>query len=92
MPGIIINAYKKSDKLNNAVRYLIKPNIVNINKQKVIKIFKKIITFESYAITSLQTPSIFLAEHNQLKKRLNFLETTAFLKANKFVKRSKIQA
>ena len=87
---MLTKANKRAAKIE-IFSYILLP-FVNINKQKVIKIFKKIITFESYAITSLQTPSIFLAEHNQLKKRLNFLETTAFLKANKFVKRSKIQA
>jgi|GEM_PF-1699127 len=89
MPGITTNEYKKNDKLNKAVRYLIEPNIVNINPQKFIKVLIEILTFEGYAITNLKTPCIFLIELNQLKKRENFLESIAFLKANKFVKRSK---
>ena len=61
MPGITTTAYKENDKLYKAARYLIKPNIVNINFQKNIKVFKEIITFKSYAITNLKTPCIYLA-------------------------------
>jgi len=60
MPGITSNAYKENDKLYKAVRYLIKPNIVNVNLQKDIKVFKEIITFKSLAITNLKTPYINL--------------------------------
>ena len=61
MPGITTNAYKENDKLSKAVRYLIKPNILNVNLQKDIKVFKEIITFKSYSITNLKTPCIYLA-------------------------------
>ena len=89
MPGIAINAYKKNATLNKAFRFFIKLHIVNSNLQKDIKVFKEIITFDCDAITNSKTPCVYPAEHNQLKKRLIFLETTALLKAYKFEERSK---
>ena len=61
MPGITTNAYIENGKLNKAVSFVSKPNILNANLQKDIKVFKEIITFKSYSITNLKTPCIYLA-------------------------------
>ena len=89
MPGIAITAYKKNSKLNKAIRFFIKLHIVNSNLQKDIKVFKEIITFDCDAITNSKTPCVYSVEHNQLKKRLNFLKTSAFFKAYELKERFK---
>ena len=89
IPGININAYKKNDKVNKIIPFFNKPLIVNSNLHKDIIVFKEIITFESCAITNSKTLCVHSAEQNQIEKKLNFLKSTAFLKAYKLEKRSK---
>ena len=89
IPGININAYKKNDKVNKIIPFFNKPLIVNSNLHKDIIVFKEIITFQSCAITNSKTLCVYSAEQNQIEKKLNFLKSTAFLKAYKLEKRSK---
>ena len=89
MPGIAINACKKNGTLNKAIFFFIKPHIVNSNLQKDTKVVKEIISFDCDAITNSKTPCVYSAEHNQLKKRLNFLKISAFFKAYKLKERFK---
>ena len=89
MPGIAITAYKKNSKLNKAIRFFIKPHIVNSNLHKDSKVVKEIVSFGCDAISNSKTPCVYPAEHNQLKKKLNFLKSSAFFKACKLKDRFK---